>query len=278
MSLRASSRSSCASGSSARPTLTAAALSRCTAAVLMISTAGTSAMSRVALRLVGRRNRFEGASADSLTIAHGLPLLDSFGLRAFVPGTKVEILPPALTASSRLPGRCTPLPRAVQPDDAEVARVPHEPTVGFRERMRGFLLSSPGGDPPPGRAKQLSRGEHASAIPERMTGSAFPRSASLDPTASRSASSASRMPCALRRKPTWIWLRLPRTPSRRSPRSWTSASSSTKLRRRPRRPGATRRTPSSKRFGSVSRSTSTTTRPSASAPRASSRPATRSRP
>src|SRR5690606_40746150 len=40
------SRSSCFSGSSARPHLTAAALSRCTATVLITSTAGTSAMSR----------------------------------------------------------------------------------------------------------------------------------------------------------------------------------------------------------------------------------------
>ena len=50
MSLRASSRSSwaAASGSSARPSFTAAALMRCTAAVVITSTAGTSAMSRVA--------------------------------------------------------------------------------------------------------------------------------------------------------------------------------------------------------------------------------------
>lgn len=47
MSLRASSRSLCASPSSASPRLTAAELIRCTATVVITSTAGTSAMSRV---------------------------------------------------------------------------------------------------------------------------------------------------------------------------------------------------------------------------------------
>ncbi|SCD84287.1 hypothetical protein GA0115246_106785 [Streptomyces sp. SolWspMP-sol7th] len=47
ISFRASSRSLCASPSSASPSFTAAALIRCTPTVVITSTAGTSAMSRV---------------------------------------------------------------------------------------------------------------------------------------------------------------------------------------------------------------------------------------
>ncbi len=47
ISLRASSRSLCSESGLSRPRLTAAALSRCTATVVITSTAGTSAMSRV---------------------------------------------------------------------------------------------------------------------------------------------------------------------------------------------------------------------------------------
>ena len=55
-----------ASGSSARPNFTAAALIRCTAAVLMTSTAGTSAMSRVAPSTCLRPRRLESARLCSL--------------------------------------------------------------------------------------------------------------------------------------------------------------------------------------------------------------------
>lgn len=53
ISLRASSRSISVSGLSASPTLMAAALSRCTQALVIISTAATSAMSRIAFVCCG---------------------------------------------------------------------------------------------------------------------------------------------------------------------------------------------------------------------------------
>src|SRR5690606_3379735 len=141
-SLRASSRSSWVSGSSARPTLTAAALMRCTATVLITSTAGTSAMSRNSSPtsseptgavsseteadlglvrtgflcysygvFVAHGGDVVGDGGGLGLGAHGVPLLFLGGLRGHLPGNASGAIPPAdrlfrLSGSSRQPRSC----------------------------------------------------------------------------------------------------------------------------------------------------------------------------
>src|SRR4051812_47997844 len=113
MSLRASSRSAPASGSSPRPHLTAAALRRCTATVLMTSTAGTSAISRTYSPAVSAasdmRHPFDrpsvllpgavGDRADGSSSIGALALLSLCGPRERSRTEKWRDLPPASTAS-----------------------------------------------------------------------------------------------------------------------------------------------------------------------------------
>jgi hypothetical protein len=100
--LRASSKSICegSPGSSAKPHLIAAALMRLTATSTMTSTAGTSAMSRVArlMASVSVRSLTCSSSAMLERVSRHLPWNES----------GVFIIPPALAAVSRLPGSCTP--------------------------------------------------------------------------------------------------------------------------------------------------------------------------
>ena len=252
MSLRASSRSICGSGSSARPHLTAAALSRCTAAVLMTSTAGTSAMSRVRMPRPARALPLGVAGVIPVRVAVGgagdwnraHALLSARLRRAPERLLRLEsgfTSHPRLTAS-RLPGHSTPPSRRRRRGSQGAGAARAGWTVN---RFRPRHESSRRG----GRIRIKRRS--ASAIPAPMTASACRRSDSSARQASRSASSASRSPFVLRRKPISTSSRSLPTRSRPSSRSWTTASSSTRQRRRRRRPDATRRTRSSRRSGSV---------------------------
>ena len=235
ISRRASSRSRCsaASGPSASPHLTAAALIRCTAAVVMTSTAGTSAMSRVGLRrrpaaasvVVGR---CPGGLGDSGAHAGSLadrPAVSIVGCPRPIrgdprgPGVQVKqhLLPPASTHLRRSPGPGRRLRR--MPSGASHAALPtpwQHPRTAIVVRLApcasatGSLSSLRGVSP------RLSRRSTTSASLASTTASGSPRCGWSAPTVSRSASSASRTRCAWPPRPTSTSSRWPRWPGLRS--------------------------------------------------------------
>ena len=250
MSLRASSRSVCVAGSSASPHFTAAALIRCTAAVVITSTAGTSAMSRVgqlveesvaSLARVRRRAESSGVGARVLSPRRVAPPCSAL-LRCCGSGHR--------PASKWSDPTCAP----ASPGCTGQCALPLRKIRGASGCENGTASPCRRGIPLPARRLMSRNARRVRAHHPRLSGAAHQRSPyqRQDPRPGgptrRPGRRAGRRrphrdgPQSSRRRPISTSSRSPRTRARRWSRSWTTGSSSTRRRRRPRRRGATRRT------------------------------------